>query len=82
MSVQCQRCGQEWPRDPALEVACPTCRAPIGAWCKRPSGHQAQDLHTARDRLALDTIPDYGRCPAADAPPTDLPMQRQLALFE
>lgn len=62
MSVVCQRCGQEWPRDPVLEVACPTCHAKVGTRCKRPSGHDAE-VHADRDRLAMATVPGYGQCP-------------------
>ena len=29
--ASCRRCGQAWPRDPRLEVACPCCRASAGA---------------------------------------------------
>lgn len=53
MSATCDRCGQSWPRDPALEVECPTCRAAVGTWCKRPSGHKAMRLHSERDLAAL-----------------------------
>ena len=35
-------------RHPVLAVPCPDCRARAGAWCKRPSGHKAIDLHKAR----------------------------------
>ena len=35
-------------RHPVLAVACPTCRARAGAWCKRPSGHRASDFHASR----------------------------------
>lgn len=35
-------------RHPVLAVPCPTCCASVGAWCKRPSGHRAADLHDAR----------------------------------
>lgn len=35
-------------RHPVLAVACPTCRARVGAWCKRPSGHRASHFHAAR----------------------------------
>jgi hypothetical protein len=51
--VTCARCGQTWPRDPALEVPCPHCRAPIGSPCRRPSGHGCE-LHASRDQAALD----------------------------
>lgn len=54
MVVACRRCGQEWPRDPALEVPCPVCRAPVGQRCRRPSGHGVfgGGLHAARDEVA------------------------------
>lgn len=39
-------------RHPVLAVPCPSCRARTGAWCTRPSGHSAADLHTARRRDA------------------------------
>lgn len=61
----CTRCGQEWPRDPALEVPCPTCNAAIGRACKRPSGHALMTdsrIHPARDRRALATVPGYAKC--------------------
>ena len=35
-------------RHPVLAVSCPTCCASVGAWCKRPSGHRAADLHDVR----------------------------------
>lgn len=35
-------------KSPSLAVACPTCAARVGAWCKRPSGHKAIDLHADR----------------------------------
>src|SRR4051812_48284209 len=40
-------------RHPVLAVACPSCSARIGAWCRRPSGHSAMDLHADR-RAAAD----------------------------
>ncbi len=65
--VYCQKpgCGRSWPRDPALEVPCPTCRAPIGSPCKRPSGHPlfAHGVHAERD-LAADAEGKYGVCPS------------------
>jgi hypothetical protein len=39
MPVTCSECGEAWPRDPALEVRCPTRHAPVGVKCQRPSGH-------------------------------------------
>ncbi|MBX0330091.1 hypothetical protein K2Z83_20700 [Oscillochloris sp. ZM17-4] len=80
MSVTCLTCGQEWPRDPVLEVVCPTCHAAVGSHCKRPSGHEASDVHAERDRLAMRTIAGYGQCPTI--PPTNEPRAapQQLAL--
>ena len=38
------------------EVACPYCRAGVGAYCKRPSGHQGPfvDPHAARREAAYE----------------------------
>jgi hypothetical protein len=57
-------CGRTWPRDPAYEVACPTCRAGIGSPCMRPSGHRKWGgiPCDARDLLA-DKLGKYGVCP-------------------
>jgi hypothetical protein len=59
-------CAIAWPRDPALEVACPTCSAPIGVRCRRPSGHRVWggEPHDARDILA-DRAGHYGACPTS-----------------
>lgn len=80
--VSCNRCGQTWLRDPALEVECPQCRAPIGSPCKRPSGHGCE-LHMSRDQAALDAGL-FQRCPAGDAPVAlpqlDLLAEPELAL--
>jgi hypothetical protein len=56
VSVSCDRCGQEWPCDPALEVRCPQCQAPVGVRCRRPSGHSgnAVGIHAARDKKAME----------------------------
>jgi hypothetical protein len=58
MPVSCQHCGETWRRDPALEVPCPSCLAPIGRACRRPSGHNvwtaAGRICRARDQAALD----------------------------
>ncbi|WP_300043324.1 hypothetical protein [uncultured Paracoccus sp.] len=35
-------------RHPVLAVPCPTCAAAAGAWCRRPSGHKAAQLHNER----------------------------------
>lgn len=63
--VRCDGCGQEWPRDPALEVTCPTCGAGVGHRCKRPSEHAAAKIHAGRDRLALATVEGYTVCTGA-----------------
>jgi hypothetical protein len=66
--IHCLRegCDRSWPRDPVLEVACPTCRAPAGRNCRRPSGHQAWGPHgrfcSPRD-VAADLAGAYGPCP-------------------
>ncbi|MEM8759215.1 MAG: hypothetical protein AAGE83_02680 [Pseudomonadota bacterium] len=33
---------------PVLAVPCPDCGKRAGAWCVRPGGHRAADLHRAR----------------------------------
>ncbi len=65
MTVACQRpgCDRTWPRDPVVEVVCPSCRAGVGQWCKRPSGHRAMTPHADRDILA-DRMGKYGVCPS------------------
>jgi hypothetical protein len=75
MTVSCNACGQEWTRDPALEVQCPKCEAKIGHYCRvrRPSGHTANFgaktlIHPARDQLAMDRG-FFDRCPATALPP-------------
>ena len=80
MSVTCKACGITWVRDPAIEVACPKCRANVGVHCKRPSGHEC-DVHAERDRLAmaegfLRPCPAVTRGFVADAP------EQQADLFE
>jgi hypothetical protein len=66
MNVRCNRCCQEWPRDPALEVPCPRCHVAVGVRCRRPSGHGGNftGLHAARDRAAM-RAGLLTRCPAA-----------------
>jgi len=56
MPVQCSRCGTEWPKDPALEVPCSRCGAPVGKRCRRPSQHRVfgGQPHAERDRAAMD----------------------------
>jgi hypothetical protein len=81
-AVSCSACGQEWPRDPALEVECPKCQAKAGHYCRarRPSGHTANFgnktlIHPSRDQLAMD-MGFLQRCP--DAPKRD---DQSLPLF-
>lgn len=66
MAVRCNKpgCEKSWPRAPVLEVACPTCAAPVGVKCKRPSGHRVWggQPHAKRDLLA-DELGHYGPCP-------------------
>lgn len=40
-AMYCQKpgCDRWWPRDPAFEIVCPDCHAPVGSPCRRPSGH-------------------------------------------
>ena len=79
--VACDRCGQVWARDPALEVACPVCHVRVGAWCKNPSGHKAMHLHTARMQAAFDAglePPCPGETAPVGPPP---PTVSQLPLF-
>ncbi len=68
MSVPCGKgCGKTWLRDPVLEVACPTCHAPAGQRCKRPSQHRVfgGEPHDARDVLAWREG-HYGECPRGE----------------
>lgn len=76
-------CDRSWARDPVLEVACPDCRAPVGARCRRPSGHAGPliDLHAGRDILA-DRDGHYGRCPFGICGLDRMPMQASLPLFD
>lgn len=64
--VRCLKpgCDRTWPRDPVLEVACPTCHAAIGRRCKRPSEHRVWggEPHPARD-IAASNAGHYGPCP-------------------
>lgn len=84
MPVRCSLCGQEWPRDPALEIACPTCLAGVGQPCRRPGGYTGNfvGVHASRDRAAMQAG-FLQPCPAAlgernkNPPP---PLQGQLAL--
>lgn len=62
--VHCNLCPKTWPRDPVLEVACPTCNVGVGQPCRRPSEHTLPfgDFHVARDLLAA-AEGHYGHCP-------------------
>lgn len=66
MPVSCRACGRTWPQDPAFVVPCPTCQAPAGSPCRRPSGHPAP-LHRDRDQAALDSGA-LALCPAPRPP--------------
>jgi len=82
MTVQCALCGEEWPRDPALEADCPDCHASVGQGCRRPAGHGAWgagSIHKAREIRAMalgllqpcpamQTRASPRRTPACDAP--------------
>lgn len=56
-------CGDEFPRHPALEIACSQCHAPIGKPCKRPSEHavfrgsDGHALHAQRRKAAFEARP-------------------------
>jgi hypothetical protein len=76
MTVICSDCLQEWPRDPALEVKCPTCGARVRVKCRRPSGHGCE-THTTRDGLALE-MGFIQKSPAAIMPITDNPQMSLL----
>lgn len=62
----CSACGQEWDKHPFLQLPCPTCDAPAGAWCRRPSEHSGPfvEIHVAREQAVVDAgLVDI--CPAA-----------------
>lgn len=50
-------------RHPVLAVACPDCKVRVGAWCNRPSGHAAMDLHKAR-LVEADRVWELHKLPA------------------
>jgi hypothetical protein len=60
--TSCSLCGETWPRDPRLEVACPSCQRPVGQRCVRPSGHGC-DFHTTREQAAIDAGFMSKECP-------------------
>jgi hypothetical protein len=45
-----------------LVLRCPDCGAHDGAWCARPSGHKASEIHESRlreaDRATIELRPD------------------------
>ena len=83
--AHCQKpgCGKTLPRDPVLEVACPDCKAPVGARCKRPSGWSGPftELHASRDILA-DRQGTYGPCPLGLCGLDRVNVQPDLPLFQ
>ena len=53
-AVHCARCGETWPQgDPALRVACPSCQAPPGRRCHRPSAHECVTAAPAADQAVI-----------------------------
>lgn len=66
--LTCARCDLTFPYDLAKDVPCPTCNAPAGKNCRRPSGHPvwngAGRLCIPRDQAALDAGA-LVRCPAS-----------------
>lgn len=65
--VSCELCGEQWPRDPRLEVPCPACKARIGVRCMRPSEHRAftgDPPHIEREELAIQRGFLGRTCPA------------------
>ncbi len=75
MTVQCSTCGEQWERDPALEVDCPACGADVGSQCRRPSGHPCA-VHAGRDKRALREVAGYEQCPGADPEQSDTAVDR------
>jgi len=71
VAVTCKGCGQTWKHDPAYDVECPVCNAPVGSLCRHPNGHTAATPHAERDAAAVDTGV-LKSCPAA-------PVQLDLA---
>ncbi len=53
-----------------LSLECPQCHAKDGAWCTRPSGHKAMDIHEDRlraaDRIAIERAADQVRAAFGD----------------
>jgi hypothetical protein len=75
--VFCRFCGDQWPRHPAYEVACPKCGAGIGRPCskKRPSGHRVVfgiGPHEEREQAAVDAG-IWAKCQVGAPGHTELP---------
>lgn len=50
-------------KHPVLAVDCPWCKARVGTWCKRPSGHKAMfSAHVGRKHEA-DRVWEAGHYP-------------------
>jgi hypothetical protein len=64
--AKCYGCGQTWPRDPRLEVPCPSCFARVGQRCVRPSEWRGNfvGIHVARERAAVEAGYLSKTCPA------------------
>lgn len=62
------RVGTTCPRG----ITCPTCKAPAGSPCTRPSGHRAAVLHAARIHTAETRDLERERELAAAVPPGQL----------
>jgi hypothetical protein len=88
-AVTCERCGFVWGRDPCLHVECPTCTAPVGSPCRRPSGHPVLNswgrFHPARDRAAAAAGSYAHTCHQPDCTccgvPIEAPAEVQGSLF-
>lgn len=53
----CTWCGGEDAQGPCPKsVTCPRCDAGPGSSCRRPSGHRAARLHSARIKLAENGV--------------------------
>lgn len=76
-------CGKSWDIDPVLLMPCPDCCAPIGAGCRRPSGHSGPfvELHASRYLLA-NREGEYGPCPLGLCGASNRGHQSSLPLFD
>jgi len=86
MTVSCAYCKQEWKRDPALDVPCPTCNVPIGKKCVRPSEHTVWggQPHMSRDKAAMLTgiLQKCSKAPKNASPSIEIPIgQLTLKLY-